>query len=334
MAKIISVFNHKGGVSKTTSVYHIGWKLANLGKKVILVDADSQCNLSSIAMGDANFETYCENNNKNIKSAISPVFEGNPIPIEAFSCGQIKDNENLFLIPGSFELSEYEVSLGVSFTLSETLGTLKNLPGSLYALLNKTANAINADYILIDLNPSLSAFNQAFFSSSDYFIIPAAPDKFSLMAIKSLSKILPKWEQWAILARDTFKDVVYPLPDKKPKFLGTIMQRFNIRAGEPTLANQNLIDNFNSVIMQELVPALSTKDMLIENYNIRNYSLSLIPDFQTLNTKFQKYGYPVFSLTDSMLEGQGVVQNNYIQKREEFNGIYLDLAQKIISNVE
>jgi len=332
MAKIISIFNHKGGVSKTTSVYHIGWKLANLGKKVILIDADSQCNLSSIAMGHDDFEEYCENNNPNIKSAISPVFDGNPIPIEAFQCEQVKDNENLFLIPGSFELSEYEVSLGVSFTLSETLGTLKNLPGSLFALLNKTANEIDADYILIDLNPSLSAFNQAFFSSSDYFIIPAAPDKFSIMALKSLAKILPKWEQWAILARDVFQNAVYPLPYKKPKFLGTIMQRFNIRTGEPTLANQTLINNFNLVITEQLIPALDAKEMLIDNYSIENYSLGLIPDFQTLNTKFQKYGYPVFALTEDMLEGQGVVQANYIQKRNEFNTLYSELVDKIIQN--
>ena len=47
MANKILLFNHKGGVSKTTSTMNIGWKLAELGKKVLLVDADPQCNLSA-----------------------------------------------------------------------------------------------------------------------------------------------------------------------------------------------------------------------------------------------------------------------------------------------
>ena len=52
MAHKIAVFNHKGGVSKTTTVFHLGWMLTNLGKRVLLVDADSQYNLTKIIVGD------------------------------------------------------------------------------------------------------------------------------------------------------------------------------------------------------------------------------------------------------------------------------------------
>jgi cellulose biosynthesis protein BcsQ len=45
----IVLFNHKGGVSKTTTSYNLGWMLASLGKKVLLVDADPQCNLSILS---------------------------------------------------------------------------------------------------------------------------------------------------------------------------------------------------------------------------------------------------------------------------------------------
>lgn len=330
MAKIISMFNHKGGVSKTTSTYHIGWMLSNLGKKVILVDADSQCNLTNIVMGDEHFEHYYENAGSNIKSAISPAFEGEPFPIEAFSCLQVKENERLWLIPGSFELSEYEVSLGVSFTLSDTLGTLKNLPGSLFKLLNSTAEKYDADYILVDLNPSLSAFNQAFLISSDYFIVPASPDKFSIMALKSLAKILPQWETWAIKARDVLSNAAYPLPSKKPKFLGTIMQRFNIRSGRPTAASQTVINQFHTNIEEVVVPAFHSKDMILDGYGtIQNHCLGLIPDFQTLNANYQQHGYPIFALTDEMLGHSGTVQDAYKAKRIEFNALYLEIANSI-----
>ena len=49
--KIISLFNHKGGVSKTTTTFNMGWMLANLGYKVLIVDADPQCNLTALALG-------------------------------------------------------------------------------------------------------------------------------------------------------------------------------------------------------------------------------------------------------------------------------------------
>ena len=51
MAKIICLFNHKGGVSKTTTAFNLGWMMALKGKRVILADFDPQCNLTGMVMG-------------------------------------------------------------------------------------------------------------------------------------------------------------------------------------------------------------------------------------------------------------------------------------------
>jgi len=51
MTQVVAFFNHKGGVSKTTSAFHVGWKLAERGHKVLLVDADPQCNLTGLVLG-------------------------------------------------------------------------------------------------------------------------------------------------------------------------------------------------------------------------------------------------------------------------------------------
>jgi cellulose biosynthesis protein BcsQ len=52
MVQKIALFNHKGGVSKTTTTFNLGWMLADKGKRVILVDTDPQCNLTGMALGE------------------------------------------------------------------------------------------------------------------------------------------------------------------------------------------------------------------------------------------------------------------------------------------
>ena len=56
--KKIAIFNHKGGVSKTTTSFNLGWSISKLGKRVLLVDADSQCNLTMYSLGKEKFEEY------------------------------------------------------------------------------------------------------------------------------------------------------------------------------------------------------------------------------------------------------------------------------------
>lgn len=335
MIKVIAMFNHKGGVSKTTTVYNLGWMLTTLKKRVLLIDTDSQCNLSSIVIGENNLEDFYRNNpEQNIKSYLSPAFEAKPSLIQPAECVQVKHNKNLFLLPGSFDLSEYEVSLGVSFTVSAALGTLKNLPGSFNYLIQKTALKYNVDYVIIDMNPSLSAINQVLLESCDYFIVPAMPDYFSNMAINSLTTVIPKWEKWAESAREAFKDATYPFPFHTPKFLGTIIQRFNIRNGVATGANKELIDEINKTITEKFVPRLKASNMLIDSSYPAKYCLGLIPDFNTLNAFYQKNGIPIFALTDAQLEHKGTVLKQYKGTRQSFKKLFKNIATRIISLIE
>ncbi len=333
MTQSICMFNHKGGVSKTTTSYSLGWMLAEKGKRVILVDADSQCNLTSLVLGEDEFEQfYLDHPEQNLKSALSPAFDAKPAMLETVDCLQVHGNENLHILPGSFELSEYEVTLGVSFTLSDTMITLKNLPGSFDFLITRTAERYDADFVIVDLNPSLSAINQALLISCNYFIVPTAPDNFSTMAINSLSQILPKWEKWAVSARKAFADASYPLPKRTPKFLGTVIQRFNIRKGEPVQASQEVINKLSETVKTTFVEKLSNTGMMLpqDKYETDDFCLAWIPDFQTLNPAYQNYGIPVFALSDEQLKYTGTVLKQYQKMRQNFQDIYSDFADRLI----
>lgn len=331
--KLISFFNHKGGVCKTTTVFHLGWMLGQKGKRVLMVDTDSQCNLTLTVIGEQNYETFVSKNpTNNIKSSLEAAFEAKPELIKAPDCVKVKEKENLFLLPGSFDITEFEVQLGVSFQLSNSFSTLKNLPGSLYYLFQKCAEKLEIEYILIDLNPSLSSINQGLISSSDYFILPASPDYFSQMAIKSMARILPQWENWAEEARKMFSLSIYPLPNLKPKFLGYTINDFTIRNKQPAAAFGEIIAKIDKTVSETLYPALSNVNMTLDMKEYQDHSLCLakISNFQTLQAKYQEYGVPVFALSDEQIGSSGIVLEGQQSKRDEFNNTFSEFADKII----
>ncbi len=329
--KIISFFNHKGGVSKTTSTYHLGWMLTNKNKKVLLVDTDSQCNLTLTVIGQDNYEQFVkEQPNNNIKSGLSAAFQSRPELIKPLKCVPVKDNQSLFLLPGSFEITEHEVQLGVSFQLTNTFSTLKNLPGSFYYLIRKTAEELGIDIVLIDLNPSLSAINQALIVSSDYFVLPTSPDYFSDMAIRSIARVMPNWERWAKQVRPMFEDATYPLPMTTPKFLGYTVNDFTINKGKAAKAFQSVIDEIDLTVRKELLPSFAKVDMLLPSDAYKGYLLADIPNFATLMAHYQEYGVPVFELSDAMMKKTGIVLENQIKRRESFREKFSSFADEVL----
>lgn len=162
---------------------------------------------------------------RNIRDGLAPAFESRPIALQPVECEPIAGQPNMMLIPGHIGLAEYEVTLGIAQELSGSLVTLQNLPGALWHLLNITAKKYDTDYILVDMSPSLGAINQNLLMTSDYFIVPMAPDYFSVMATESLASVLPKWRAWAKSAQETLvlQNAAYPFPIIQTKFLGTVV---------------------------------------------------------------------------------------------------------------
>ncbi|MFY4781693.1 ParA family protein [Aliarcobacter butzleri] len=332
MHKKIAFFNHKGGVSKTTTVFNVGWMLASMGKKVIMVDADSQCNLTGMVMGFKGLEEL-NNNSNNIKDALEPAFESRPKLIEAVECFEIEGRSNLYLLPGNIKFAEYDITLGMSQTITDSIVTLKNLPGSINYLLDKTAEKYNADYVLIDMSPSLSSINQNLFMISDYFIIPTSPDYFSVMALESLINILPKWHDQSVRIQknEIYQTAEYKFPNKKPKFLGNIIQKFVQNSDKPTRDFRKWIEKINETVSNNLFPALKSHDLTLEDskYN-GNYTLIEIPDFKGLIASSHKHSKPVFELNEDDINLVGIVKERSLGSIDNFKNIFTELSKNII----
>ena len=343
MATRITLFNHKGGVSKTTTAFNLGWMLAEKGKKVILVDADPQCNLTGMVLDyrgpTALEDLYAEEKDRNLRDGLAPAFESRPEPLKAVECLPVEGRDGLWLLPGHIGISEYEVTLGIAQELSGTIQTLQNLPGSITRFLELTSEKHNADYVLIDLNPSLSSLNQNLLMTSHCFIIPTNPDYFSAMAIQSLAKVLPSWRNWAQRAASlqVLRDAVYPFPDVAPKLLGTIVQNYRPRReGVPASAFATWIKEINDHVTNHLIPALSAIDMafakaVYEEHNLDGFCLCQIPDFNSLIAMSQKHQTPIFALTSEQIGQTGVVLERTERSRDNFRTLFSDLADKTIA---
>ena len=342
MVQKIALFNHKGGVSKTTTTFHLGWMLAAKGKRVILVDADPQCNLTGLVLDfkgdDEELEhLYESGEGHDLKSGLAPAFESRPVPLAPVECYPVERQEGLFLLPGNIGLSEYEVTLGIAQELSGSIQTLQNLPGSISALLERTSEKYNVDYVLIDMNPSLSSVNQNLLMTSDFFIVPTSPDYFSVMAINSLAKVIPDWKNWSRRASsmDILRGAVYPFPEITPRFLGTVVQNYRPRKGAPASAFQAWINRINETVSETLVSELNKLGMMLsvdcyKQQQVDNYCLASVPDFNSLIAKSQETRTPVFALTPEQIGQTGSVLDTTVKSRDRFAEIFSGLADKVI----
>lgn len=343
MSKRIALFNHKGGVSKTTTAFHLGWKLAEKGHRVLLVDGDSQCNLSQYFLGNKFDEFYEDEitSKDNIMDGVSAAFMAKPEPIKYITCPNNLNQANLFLLAGNQNLSEHEASLSLAQTTSAVLPSLQNLLGAFHKLISVCEEKYDISYTIIDMNPSLSSINQNLFCISDFFIIPTNPDPFSKHSVSSLSKIIPKWSDWANSVVELTQSSVYPFPAKQPKFLGEIIQKFNIRNGRAAGPFKFTIEQLKSVFLSEFYPALRKKslvlgDDLYELGNYPGYCIAEIPDFQSLVQQSHLAGKPVFALDDTDFKDHngkqhtGTVLEGELGKRQDFNLIFENIAELIV----
>lgn len=231
--KSIVFFNNKGGVGKTTTVYHLAWMFAEIGEKVLAVDLDPQSNLSSMFLSRERMEEVVleEDKQLTVLEAIVPVSEGEgykPVHLETIS-------PNISLIIGNLALSAFEDKLSDTWT--------KCLNGDVYAfkvtsvfktLIDDACNRCGTEWVLIDVGPNLGAINRAVLIATDFVVMPVGADLFSLQGIKNLGKTLQDWrKQWSERVQK------YPKPDKESipsgdmKPIGYLLMQYTARESRP-----------------------------------------------------------------------------------------------------
>lgn len=289
--KKISIFNHKGGVGKTTLTFNLAYSLVDFGNRVLVIDADAQSNLTSIALDEGKLEDLYNNSGYTIRKALDGIIRGSG---DIFIDTAMEVTRGLYLIPGHIGISEYEAQLPTAWTECFT-GYERGFRthSAIHRLAEHIGEQVNADIILYDLGPNVGPLNRSLILSSDYFIIPVTPDRFSLMAIGSVGKNISKWyREWDTAKKQVSESIGFSIQKGNPKFVGYVAQQFNISRGRATLA----FGHWNERILPEVIESIVNVIPSSLIVDCDKYELPSIKNYHSLVPAAQQYNKPIFRL--------------------------------------
>lgn len=347
MTKIITLYNHKGGVSKTTTTFNLAHAIADkFETKVLLVDADPQCNLTELALSQLIERLDSELGNggaenkipgTTILDALNPRFNGDASKVNIDEIELVTvdhSDDRVFLLRGDIGLSQSEDTLSQAHSMRTTndLHQKRNYI-AIHDMLRRIGEKHQFTHILIDVGPSAGALTRACFLASDIFMVPVFPDRFNYQAIGSLSQIINKWIDEHSIIIDDFKKLGLNVASGKPQFRGLIMQRFQKYGGSPKPAFDYWMKRIPQRATEELIPLIieASKDAESVSKNIlKNPTIAEIGEFTSLAPMMLTWGKAVWKLTKSET---GWVGNVWTERKDSMDS-FKDLFFKIADNVK
>jgi len=318
----IAFFNNKGGVGKTSLVYHTAWMYADLGYRVLAVDLDPQSNLSIMALDEERLEELWPDDDhpKTLNGAVAPLFSGTgdirPAHIEPLT-------SSLGVIVGDLALSRIEDDLSTEWPRClEGKERAFRVTTAFWRVMREAAARHEANLVLIDVGPNLGAINRAALVASSHVVVPVAPDLFSLQGLKNLGPVLQQW-------RNTWQDALSRAPSSLGEMpqgammpVGYVLMQHAERLGRPTKAyakwQQRLRAGYQECVLGQSGEATEPDTNQIQ----------LIKHYRSLMPMAMEARKPMFHLTSA--DGAiGAHQANVQQCREDFERLCREIARRV-----
>lgn len=320
-AKRIVLYNHKGGVGKTTLTVNIAAAMGRAGKRVLLVDADPQCNLTSYLVEAEVVNKWLDESDSDhgvtIWSAIRPFLQATG-PVRILK--PFERRAGIYLLPGDIRLSEFEQELH-DIWADVVKRRVRGYKGSsiLSDLVNEVSKRASIDYVFYDVGPNIGPLNRAVLLDCDYFIVPAACDLFSTRALSTLGHSLSAWiREWEVITQLAPDDT--PLLPGRPRFLGYILQRFRMYGGAIADGYSQYAAELEKSIQSDIVAVLRKVDKRLASQSLSANKLGQVKDFGKLATVAQEKGVEFEAATGPGLTSQ----------RDEARAEFSAIAKRII----
>lgn len=292
--KTLIFFNNKGGVGKTTLVYHVAYMLSELGYKTLLVDLDPQSNLTSICLSQDKLEKIYDTTGSRatILSGVSRLNRGlgdiEPVEVHPVS-------RNIGLLAGDLELSLFEDKLSENWgkTLNQDEAAFR-VTSAFYRIIQAAGIEFGADYCLVDVGPNLGAINRATLIAGDYYAVPMASDLFSLQGLRNIGERLDIWKSGWQKRRGENPDpqgLKLPLGEVKP--LGYILMQHGVRDSRPVRAYLDWANRIPAVFREAVLKQPPAGGNSVEN---DPNCLALLKHYHSLVPMAMEARKPIFLL--------------------------------------
>jgi chromosome partitioning protein len=316
--KTIAFFNNKGGVGKTSLVYHLAWMLHELGHRVLVVDLDPQSNLTSAFLEEQELEALWpdgQQHNSTVLGALQKLMD---------RLGDVQDirpvaiTDRLGLIPGDIGLGAFEDRLASAWNEcladnTSTAGDAFRVMTAFYRIMSKAARTLSSDVVLIDVGPNVGALNRAALVASDQVVIPIGADLFSLQGLRNLGPTLRDWRAgWGKRLRERVPpELERPAGTMSP--LGYVLLNPSVRENRPVKSYLRWANRIPSLYRSAV---LEVPDEPSLNVDDDPHRIAMIKHFKSLMPMAQDARKPMFLLkpADGAIGGHAAaVSDCYLQ---------------------
>lgn len=330
---ILTFFNNKGGVGKTSLIYHLAWIFSSMHKRVVAVDLDPQSNLTAAFLDEEKIEQ---------------IWNGSTVGSTIYQCvkpltgvGDIVEpvlktmSTDLFLVPGDVELSGYEDALSNEWPGSmgdNNLYRPMRILSSFWQVLQMAVDQVQADLVLVDVGPNLGAINRSVLIATDYVVIPLGADLFSLQGLKNLGPTLRSWQNLWTKRLDNWRSspeaANYPdfrLPIGQMQPIGYLCQQHGVRLNRPVKAYDKWVNRIPAVYREFVRQEPMDRTVKLED---DPYCLSTIKHYRSLIPMGQERRKPIFHLTSA--DGAIGSHANAVQDaKKDFRDLAVIIASKV-----
>jgi cellulose biosynthesis protein BcsQ len=309
--KTIAFFNNKGGVGKTSLVYHLAWMYADLGLRVVAADLDPQANLTSMFVDDERLEMLWPDGShvQTVFGALQPLLDGTG-DIAAPHVESIAENIGLLVGDLALSASEDELTSQWPDCLDRKPRAFRVL-SAIWRTIEQAAQGREASVVLIDVGPNLGAINRAALITAEHVVIPLAPDLYSLQGLRNLGPTLRRWRaEWAERReRNPVADLSIPHGDMMPA--GYVLMQHAVRLDRPVKAYDRWMARIPAVYRESVLDELAAAAPTVED---DPHCLAALKHYRSLMPLAQEARKPMFFLkpADGALGGHAkAVQDCY-----------------------
>ena len=330
---VLAFFNNKGGVGKTSLVYHLAWMLARIGHRVLACDLDPQANLTAAFLSESRLENIWNateqgggSQGHTIFECVRPLTEVGDVLTPMLA----KIAPNLSLVPGDLGLAGFEDTLSAEWSNalgSSNLFRALRIQTAFSHVVQCGATAMQASVAVIDVGPNLGAINRSALIATDHVVVPLGADLFSLQGLRNLGPALRGWRtDWrARQEHGKGHGIELPLPDGNMFPIGYVVQQHGVRLSRPVKAYDKWVNRMPGEYAKSL---LQNEPPYAPMPSEDDRCLATVKHFRSLVPMAQEARKPIFDLTpaDGAIGGHAAAVR---QADSDFRALSLRICSEV-----